>query len=349
MTYPRHSQVSLRATPYYHVVARCVRRSWLWGFDAYAGRDFSHRKAWVLERLQTLCQVFTIDICAYAIMANHYHLVLRVDQHQAESLTPEEVVARWSILFSTTELIRRWQSTPITPAEQEAVAETIALWRARLHDLSWMMRALNEHLARRANAEDECKGRFWEGRFKSQALLDEAGLLTAMAYVDLNPIRAGIAEIPEESEFTSIYERIRAFQNARPESASEQSSSSVGPDNREGQGADAQPKVPLLPFKDQAAPGRKAIPYALKDYLELVDWTGRNIAKPNKASIGRHRPPILTRLKIDAGPWVSTMQPSGNVYSRAIGSFKRMRSHAWNIGQQWIRGVKLSKRAFGTE
>ncbi|WP_133511163.1 hypothetical protein [Candidatus Thiosymbion oneisti] len=82
------------------------------------------------------------------------------------------------------------------------------VYRARLHDLSWFMRTLNEHIARRANAEDGVKGRFWEGRFKSQALLDEKALPAAMAYVDLNPVRAGLAETPEASDYTSIQERI---------------------------------------------------------------------------------------------------------------------------------------------
>src|SRR5918993_4604103 len=65
MGYARKALVSLADTPYYHVVARCVRRAWLWGFDEYAGREYSHRKAWVLERLAQLTSIFTIDICAY--------------------------------------------------------------------------------------------------------------------------------------------------------------------------------------------------------------------------------------------------------------------------------------------
>jgi len=68
---------------------------------------------------------------------------------------------------------------------------------------------LNEYISKRANIEDNCTGHFWESRFKSQALLDERALLTCMAYVDLNPIRACMAKTPETSEYTSIQERIK--------------------------------------------------------------------------------------------------------------------------------------------
>ncbi len=152
-----------------------------------------------MHRLRYLADIFSIDLCAYAIMSNHYHLVLRVDRQRIARWSQAEVVTRWTQLFSTPPLIQRWQEGRASAAERMIAEQLVERWRLRLIDISWYMRCLNEHLARRANAEDECAGRFWEGRFKSQALLDEVGLLTAMAYVDLNPVRAGIAATPEES------------------------------------------------------------------------------------------------------------------------------------------------------
>jgi REP element-mobilizing transposase RayT len=211
MTYARKNLISLQDTPYYHCVARCVRRAWLWGTDDFSGKEYSHRKQWVIDRLQQLTNIFTIDICAYAVMSNHYHVVLHVDKERATTLTEQEVIARWKQLFGLPMLVEHYhKGQTTTKAEANRAKEIIHLWRGRLYDISWFMRCLNEHLARLANKEDNCKGRFWEGRYKSQALLDEAGLLTAMAYVDLNPIRAGIAKTPETSDFTSAYDRMRS-------------------------------------------------------------------------------------------------------------------------------------------
>ena len=159
MTYARKASICLNDTPYYHIVARCVRRAWLCGVDDYSGRDYSHRKRWVLERLDRLSAVFAIDICAYAVMSNHYHLVVHVDRRQAQSWSRQEVVARWCTLFSKPPLVERWLQGLAGDVEREVAEGIIELWRSRLYDLSWYMRSLNEHLARRANAEDDCNGR----------------------------------------------------------------------------------------------------------------------------------------------------------------------------------------------
>jgi hypothetical protein len=166
MGYARKSLVSLQDTPYYHVIARCVRRAWLWGFDEYAGKDYSHRKTWVLERLAQLSSVFAIDVCAYAVLSNHYHLVVHVDQSRARGWTAEQVIERWNRVFGLPTLVKRWQGGEATEAEKHEAEKIIKVWRSRLCDVSWYMRCLNEHLARRANAEDDCSGRFWQGRIR---------------------------------------------------------------------------------------------------------------------------------------------------------------------------------------
>lgn len=328
MGYARKNLVSLGDTPYYHVVARCVRRAWLWGFDEYAGRDYSHRKDWVLERLAHLTLIFSIEICAYAVMSNHYHLVVYVDQERSRSLTKQEVVERWTRLFTAPPLVQRWQNGTALEAERTMAEYIIEAWRARLSDLSWFMKCLNEHLARRANLEDNCDGRFWSRRFRSQALLDEAGLLTAMAYVDLNPIRAGIASTPEDSEFTSIYDRIKEMRI----SASDVSSSTS--------------TIPLRRFSDEGQGAKSSIPYLLRDYLSLVDWSGRAIRAGKRGFIAADLPPILKRHSIDAEAWELLISRRGVIFGRAMGRLDAMRLHAATLGQSWVRGVRRAERVF---
>ncbi len=232
--------------------------------DPWARKDYSHRKAWLLERLALLDRVFPIDVCAYAVMSSHYHLVLHVQAARARGWTEAEVIERWQQLFRLPRLVERHRRGQCTALTEEEAARP------------------DRHLARRANREDCCTGRFWEGRFKSQALLDEAGLLTALAYVDLNPVRAGIALTPERSPFTSIAERIRALQ---PSTLTERSSDRP---------------LCLLPFRDAQNSPAAVLPFTLTDYLTLLDWTGRAIRQDRRGRIAQSLPPVLTRLHIEA-------------------------------------------------
>lgn len=269
MTRARRELVDLETTPYYHCICRCVRRAFLCGEDSFSGKSYEHRKGWVLERLQTLQSVFAVDLCAYAVMWNHYHLVVQLDQHQAERWSEEEVVARWERLFSIPLLVDRYRNAQTTTrAEREQAQTVIATWRALLVELSWFMRSLNEELARRANAEDGCTGRFWEGCFKSQALLDEAAVLTCMSYVDLNPVRAGLAETPKTSDFTSVQQRI---------------------DERTGDGeqSDTRAEKPKLMPLDRPCNDThpNAFAFDTDDYLQLVDWAGRAVREDKRGAV----------------------------------------------------------------
>jgi REP element-mobilizing transposase RayT len=335
MTYPRKHLITLDDTPYYHCVARCVRRAWLWGRDDLSGKDYSHRKSWVVDQLRLLANVFAMDICAYAVMSNHYHVVLRVNRAMAVQWPATEVIRRWSQLFGLPTLIERYHSGQVTRQnEEEAALALINVWRGRLTDISWFMRCLNEPLARKANAEEGCKGRFWEGRYKSQALLDDAGLLTAMLYVDLNPIRAGITQTPEQSIFTSVYARIQQFESARTSDYATRPPHDSGPT-----------PVTLLSFRQ---PGDdNTIPFNFTDYLELLDWTGRAIRHDKRGHIPADLPAILTRLRIDPIAWRHTMKPQGNRFGSAIGQIDRLRHYAHRLGQFWVRGVGLSQRLYG--
>jgi putative transposase len=190
----------------YHCISRCVRRAFLCGTDTYTGKSYEHRKEWIRLRIQELTSGYAIEVSAYAVMSNHLHVVLRTRPDWVDSWTDKEVAIRWLKMFSRSRMVEDKDAPPSDSEIKRLTdhAERMTEIRSRLSSVSWFMRSLNEHVARLANREDGCKGRFWEGRFKCQALLDEAAVLACMAYVDLNPIRAGLAETPGGQRF---YER----------------------------------------------------------------------------------------------------------------------------------------------
>lgn len=319
MTIARSRQICLKATPYYHCVSRCVRRAFLCGADRLSGKSFEHRRGWIEQRLERLALVFAIDLCAYAIMSNHFHVVVRIDQARARAWSDDEVIHRWLELYRGPPLARRWLAGEAnTEVQREAVREMAAIWRERLTDLGWFMRNINEPIAREANAEDGCKGRFWEGRYKCQALLDNKALLTCMAYVDLNPVRAGTANTPEESIHTTIKARL---------------------DGRDSHLLDFQRQEKAL-SQSRAPP----IPYAWRDYLELIDWTGRAIRHGKRGHIDQNMPPILERLQQPGKLWITEIQQYGNWYGRAVGAVASMQAYCEATGTRWVKGVTVGRQ-----
>lgn len=301
MPRPRRTQISLEDTPYYHCCSRVVRRAFLCGDDAYSGKNYDHRRGWVESLLFELEAVFAIDVAAFAIMSNHLHLVLHIDIETANRWTDREVLEQWHKLFKGDELTHKFtQGELIEAYEVPRLKRTIAIYRSRLCDISWFMRCLNEPIARQANQEDNCTGRFWEGRFKSQALLDEAAVLTCMAYVDLNPIRAKMADTPEQSEHTSIRLRIQAALKSE------------------------QP-TKLLPFiGDECDNQPNGIAFGLKDYLELVDDTGRCIRDDKRGVIGERSAKLLMRLNIHHENWLKLTTEFGKLFRGPVGTLQEL-------------------------
>ena len=318
MPKPRKSQVSLEATPYYHCVSRCVRRAFLCGIDAYNGQNYEHRRGWVEQRILKLGQLFCIDVCAYAVMSNHYHVVLHINTKLQASLNTQQVLERWHSVFKGNHLVSRFlQDEPLCDAELSAIEDIAEQWRERLGSLSWFMKVLNEGIAKEANFEDQCTGKFWEGRFKSQALLDEKALAACLAYVDLNPVRANMAATPETSSHTSAQQRIKEAQKTPPNTP-----------------APYQPKT-LMSFVGNPKQNMpQGLPFKLEDYLELLDWTGRILREDKRGAIDQKTPPILSRLNIEPKNWIYSAQYFESSFKQFAGTADKIKSTCAKLGYQ---------------
>ncbi len=326
MTTPRSQQIDLDITPYYHCMSRCVRRAYLCGEDSQTGQNYDHRKGWVESRMKYLSDIFGIKICSYAVMSNHYHMVLYVDRERVLQWSEDEVLERWGTLCP-------FDRAKIQQLQQVGVDihERLEVIRERLLSISWFMRAMNEWIARESNLEDNCEGRFWEKRFKSQALLDEGAVLSAMAYVDLNPIRAGLSKTPETSDYTSIKARIEGLGIAEYATESE---------------IDTQPQpTDLMPFQQDGL-SESQIPCRLSDYLTLVDQTGRSIRQGKKGYIPSNLSPILKRLQLRPERWLYMVKSLEKEFAYAVGSQASMREFSKKQNMRAPKGLAFSKKAY---
>ena len=351
MTRARNEIVDPNVTPYYHCISRCVRRAFLCGFDKLSQKNFDHRKTWVVDRLALLSHTFAIEVAAYAIMSNHLHCLLRIDTDQASSWTEDEVINRWSKLYTVPPLLQKYRKEECSEAEMRQAQRTIELWRERLSSLSWFMRCLNEYIARMANQEDNCKGRFWEGRFKSQALLDEAAILTCMTYIDLNPIRAKITGRLETSDFTSIQQRLNDAALKQDKRQTESHKQDKTTQKRKSLKKNPNPirLMPLVPYEHDPHPN--SLGFTEKDYFQLIDWAGRCVREGKHGKIDDDSPPILERLEVD--PFEFVLHMSGThrkiLIERpiALGTIRRLKAFAKRLGAAFIRGQGLAAGLYG--
>ena len=282
------------------------------------------RLHWVEDKLLELTKVFCIDVCAYAVMSNHTHLVLYVDDKKVNRLNDKAIVIRWHKLCKGTLLTQKYvQGEKLSKAELIFFNQTVKQYRERLSSISWFMRLLNEDIARKANKEDNCTGRFWEGRFKSQALLDEAALAACMAYVDLNPIRAKMANSLEESDHTSVQKRLTSATEGK------------------------QPKQ-LLRFAGmsrQIMP--KGLPFELKSYLELVELTGGIIREDKHGHIDNSGLSLLERLNISPENWLKLTTQFTRVFHGAVGRASSHESYCENLNRKRRTNMSNCEKLFG--
>ena len=347
MTIARRNIIPLGTASWVHCISRCVRRAWLLG----KGKD--HRRQWVEDRMRFLAGCFAVEVASYAVMANHLHLVLRLDPALASGWSAEEVARRWLTVYPHAYRADGTPETPTLAAIQEKAQDAawVAVRRLRLAGLDWYMRALKESIAKRANREDDCTGSFWEGRFTSVPLLDDAALVACMAYVDLNPVRARVVDRPERSRQTGVRARIVArqrYQAARRIRARQPRVATAILAKQALTAAEAGPEVGLwlaplarccVALAGSAPTEMRHHGWSAEEYLQLVDLSGRVLRGGKRGAIPAELAPLLARLDVDVDvdAWVAVLFGWRSFVGRAVGGLAARTAQAGLLSLAWIK------------
>jgi hypothetical protein len=303
-----------------------------------------NRKAWVEERLEQLAEIFAIGVGGFAVLDNHLHFLLRIDDQVTQDWSDEEVVRRWLKLYPPRGTNRK-QLEVTDELVQAKLADSpwISMIRKRLGSLSWFHKCLKEPLARLVNQEESCTGALFEGRFKSIAILDNEALLTAGVYIDLNILAAGLAATPEESAHTSIKERIDHVQGqGRIADLRAALQGSIAGSRAAAGLEDALWLVPIEDRRglDSTREGMLA-GFTLGNYLMLVEHTGR-LVREGKASISAELAGIFERLGTSAEVWQERLMKlrGGRLLGRFLSAGReRLKAAANHLGVQHLANL----------
>ena len=331
----RGDKIDPTAIQIIHAISRTTRACWLFGDDPHSGKNFDHRKVWIEDLLKHFAAYFGIDLLCFSILSNHHHEMLRSRPDVVKTWDDTEVARRWLMICPKR---KDGDGNPMEPSEPELdtirnCPVRLADLRVRLSDVSWWLRLLNQRVAQRANKEDDSGGRFFEDRFKGIPLLDEASVLACSVYVDLNWIRACMAETLELSHHTSIQRRIQALQSNQTTGESVSPSDS-DPKNPTGASParladDFLAPVDLCeatkpPGPDPSSTGARCsdkgfLEMSVEEYLELVDWSARQLAHGKRGRTREHLPPILTRLGLPTTVWLELVANFDSLFSTVAG------------------------------
>ncbi len=306
MATPRRCIVNEDEVGTYHCISPCVRRSKL------MGEGLEHRRDWIEERVAQLQEWMAIDITAWCILSNHMHLMVTIRPDVVESWSDEQAAMRYLRLCpGRWKRKKRGVAVDAPPTQEEILEITedpsrLATIRKRLSSLSWFMGRLKEHVARRANLEDGCEGHFWEKRFRSIKVLDPPARLITATYVDLNSVRAGMVNRPEDTPHGSIGERAR---------------------NVLGLPSRTRIRLEPAPHESEAS------------YLAHVDAWGR-CTRPGSNAISADLPPMLERLDKDQRRWAELLRTGwDSVRGTVIGTLAARKLEATRRGSGWVIGV----------
>jgi hypothetical protein len=300
-----------------HVIARVCRRCFLFGKDPLTGKTFDHRKAWIENQIKIQAANFGIDLLAFSLMSNHFHQVLRSRPDVVKTWDDSEVARRWLMICPKRKDDQGNAMQP-TDSELDKIRNSsceVEKIRTRLSDVSWWMRILCQRIGMRANREDKEVGKFFQGRFKAVRLLDEEAILACSVYVDLNPIRAAIAESIEGSYYTSGKLRCESAK-VEPVSADrpdaflspiciEESKTNNGSSCKEG---------------SKRCSDKGFLPLSSLDYLQLLDLTARLNKTGSRGATPEELPPLLERLGLDVESWRGLTKDFGRMFSQVAGN-----------------------------